>query len=788
MALKIARVNDRKTSEQYEVLGLKEFAAGNLEKAAAHLLSALELDDKNALLYLRMGTVLLEQGRADKALIAIKRSIELAPYEADAYNAMGVVLFQHEFWGAAEKFFRKAIQLDPEHATAKSSLVETMKRMRAGDNELPAEFGTVLALLETQEPRISLCVIAKDEEQFIGDCLASVRSLVDEIIVVDTGSSDRTVAIAESFGAKVFHFPWTGDFAAARNESLSHATGDWILVLDADEVIPAEGHAELKKAIRNLDNVGYNLVIENLLGETGDAYQTALIFRLFRNRPDIRFEGIIHEQALPSAQRTGEPVQSCPARIVHRGYLDQYLVERDKYQRNLTILLKQAEQQPDEPYVYFNLGQTYKLLGQYAESEKAYQRSLALLEERKASPTTAYWPNLYFSFVDLYRLTGEYEKALTVAEEALKAYPEFPDILFTKGLVLVDLERFMEAIPVFEACRAFKGIVFASGNDPAVPGYKASMALGVAYSRMGQQVQAKRYFLQALEECARPNAELYDNLGIVHLHLGETHKALEFFIKAVERNERDAKAWANIGAICQQLGQHQEALAARQKAHEIAPDQNGFVFGTSLMHLKCYAEAEAIFAREAELHPGLAPAWIYLGLARLCLGKLGDASEAWKSLAANSDVESSGREDGKALHALSMLIAGEAHVDVHGFGKRAGDLWTLVINHLLVAERYSEVEKALSALQGVAVQGAALALGRLLHQRGLHEEALGFLLKAREEAPDAIETYVLLGEAAEALGNAEDAQVMYQMALSLDPKLITVRQKLGRLRLAQPAK
>lgn len=788
MALKIARVNDRKTSEQYEAMGLKEFAAGNLEQAAAHLLSALELDDKNALLYLRMGTVLLEQGRGDKALIAIKRSLELAPYEADAYNAMGVVLFQHEFWGAAEKFFRKALELDPEHTTAKASLVEAMKRMRAGDNEPPEEFGSVLALLGTKEPRVSLCMIAKDEEQFIGDCLASVRNLVDEIIVVDTGSSDRTVEIAESFGAKVFHYPWTGDFASARNESLSHATGDWILVLDADEVIPPESHAELKKAIRNLDNVGYNLVIENLLGDTGDAYQTALIFRLFRNRPDIRFEGIIHEQALPSAQRTGVPVQSSLARIVHRGYLDKYLVERDKYRRNLAILLKQAELQPDEPYVYFNLGQTYKLLERYDESEKAYQRSIALLEERKAPLTIAYRPNLHFSFIDLYRLKGEYEKALTVADEALELYPEFPDILFTKALVLIDLERFSEAIPIIEACRAYKGIVFASGNDPAVPGYKASMALGVAYSRMGQQAQAKRYFLQALEECPRPNAELYDNLGVVHLQLGETRKALEFFIKAVERNERDAKAWANIGAICQQLGQQEEAFVARQKAHEIAPGQHGFVFGTSLMHMKRYAEAEAIFAGEVDLQPDLASAWIYLGLARACLGNLGLAGEAWKTLATSADVEDVGREDGRALYALTELITGASDLDVSGFGKRAGDLWALVINHLLVAERYAEVENALNALHGVVVPGMALAIGRLLHQRGLHEEALGFLLKAREETPDATEPYILLGDAAEAVGNLEDARVMYQMALGLDPKLIAVRQKLGRLRLAPTVK
>jgi tetratricopeptide (TPR) repeat protein len=790
MALKIAKTTNTMSGKQLEAIGTRAFELGDLDKALDNLLAALEQDDQNASLFLKVGVIQVQKGNIDKALIAIKRSLELAPYDADAYNAMGVVLSLLEFWGAAEKFFRKALMLDPTHASAKSSLVDTMKRMRDGDNEPPAEFGTVLALLETQEPRLSLCMIAKNEEQFLGDCLASVRGLVDEIILVDTGSTDRTVAIAESFGAKIFHFPWNGDFAAARNESLAHATGDWILVLDADETIPADGHAELRKVLRSKDYAGYSMIIENLLGEEGEKSQTALIFRLFQNRPDIRFEGIIHEQAMLAAQRTGLPINNVRTRIIHRGYLDQHLTQRDKYQRNLDILLRQVEQDPQNPYALFNLGQTYKLMNRFSESEQAYKTSLALLENQKAPYTTSYWPSLFFSLADLYRLMGELEKGLDVAEEALSRYPNFPDILFTKGFILLGLDRFEEAITIFQACRSFKGIVYASGNDPSVSTYKSSQALGAAYARMGQHAVAKRYYLQALQEWDHPNAELYTNLGVVHLQLGELQPALQSFIKAVELNERNSQAWGNIGYICQQFGQHEEALTARAKAYGLDPVENGFAFGTALLHAKNFAEAERVLTDQTELKSDHAPGWIYLGLIKLCLGKLDEAMQTWQHLEKRPELDEKSREDASALLSFSRMLAGDQILagEAGSFSSREGEFWALLVSHLLLAERYSDVERALQVLRSLAVPGLDLAMGRMLCQHGLHDEAMVFLLKAQERSPEDIAVYVLLGEAAEGMKNVEDAQVMYQMALSLDPKQVAIRQRLGRLRLLVTSK
>lgn len=161
---------------------------------------------------------------------------------------------------------------------------------------------------------LSLAMIVKNEEHNIGQCLASVRGLVDEVIVVDTGSTDATTTIASGYGARIFTFPWCDDYSAARNESLSHCSGDWILVLDADEVLDARGFDEIRKATTNGNSNVYSLPVRNYCNdgamvtegsachpnESGDypeyKYYTSMYgVRLFRASPDVRYKGRLHE-------------------------------------------------------------------------------------------------------------------------------------------------------------------------------------------------------------------------------------------------------------------------------------------------------------------------------------------------------------------------------------------------------------------------------------------------------------------------------------------------------------
>lgn len=173
---------------------------------------------------------------------------------------------------------------------------------------------------------LSLCMIVKNEESVLPRCLKSVRSLVWEVIVVDTGSTDATQEVASEFGAKTFDFQWKDSFAEARNFSLDRASGEWILILDADEVLVYDSEKDFGRLLRDPEVEGYFARIVNLLGKSPE-FETSedLIVRLFRNKPEYRFEGSIHEQVRPAITRiSGEKsLKRAPLTIYHDGYLSE---------------------------------------------------------------------------------------------------------------------------------------------------------------------------------------------------------------------------------------------------------------------------------------------------------------------------------------------------------------------------------------------------------------------------------------------------------------------------------
>ena len=200
--------------------------------------------------------------------------------------------------------------------------------------------------------------------------LAAVRDAVDEIIVVDTGSTDRTIEIAESFGAKVIEREWTGSFADARNVSFDAATGDWVMFLDADEVLVADDAQRLREVLGRTWREAFYLVETNFTGELGDGTAvTHNALRVFRNRPEYRFEGRIHEQIahnLPSGQP--ERIEITDVRVEHYGYLGVVRDAKDKSRRNIELLERQRDEGGEETgFLHFNLGSEYAALGENDE-------------------------------------------------------------------------------------------------------------------------------------------------------------------------------------------------------------------------------------------------------------------------------------------------------------------------------------------------------------------------------------------------------------------------------------
>jgi glycosyl transferase family 2/flagellin-like protein len=289
------------------------------------------------------------------------------PREPVLLNSTGILLYELMEAAAAEQLFRAAHRLDPDLAHVRQNL-EAARRSRSTTPSLPAPFGASMRVLAKRARAVagqarpvdgltlSLCMIVKDEEEMLPGCLSAVRDVVDEMVVVDTGSSDATVQIARSFGAKVIEFPWNGSFADARNISLDNATGDWVMYLDADEHLMEEDAAQLRDVLRRTWREAFYLVETNFTGgEDSGAAVTHHALRLWRHRPQYRFEGRIHEQKTHTMPTyLPERFETTAVRMKHYGYLRSRIAAKDKSKRNIELLEIEAREAPS-PFNDYNL-------------------------------------------------------------------------------------------------------------------------------------------------------------------------------------------------------------------------------------------------------------------------------------------------------------------------------------------------------------------------------------------------------------------------------------------------
>lgn len=243
--------------------------------------------------------------------------------------------------------------------------------------------------------RLTLSMIVKNEEKHLAGCLSSVKDVVDEIVIVDTGSVDKTIEIAKEYGARIFHFDWINDFSAARNFALSKSTGDWILYLDADERLSNSSVEELRKIVAVAEKSGYYCTVKSYDSEYGRDNQMSYV-RLFSNSSDISFQGKVHEQILPSLIENNYKISSSNIVIEHIGYNIDNNQKKDKAKRNLELLLNEYNINKN-PYNEFQLALTYQVLENYSEARKFF-----LLAAENKSFDNIYRAHSYTSLALIY--------------------------------------------------------------------------------------------------------------------------------------------------------------------------------------------------------------------------------------------------------------------------------------------------------------------------------------------------------------------------------------------------
>ncbi len=301
---------------------------------------------------------------------------------------------------------------------------------------------------------ICLCMIAKDEADFIGQCIASVKPIISEIVLLDTGSKDKTVEIAESFGAKIYHSEWTGDFGAARNISLQHVTADWVLVLDADEVIAKSdlpGLAALTKdrkicwefLQRHYSN-DYRLSSyipvkgefpELEKGHAG--YFESNLVRLFPNHEGIEYRGKVHELVEHSIKELGRhKIKRTEIRIHHYGHTEAVKQKKNKGKLYTPLGQQKVIENPNDWKNQFELGVEHNNNGKLEESEQAFIRSTKL---NPAYLST--WVNLGYVQCEL----KKYPEAIESLKRALAVDPRSDEAYCNLGVIFMRLPDFPKA-------------------------------------------------------------------------------------------------------------------------------------------------------------------------------------------------------------------------------------------------------------------------------------------------------------------------------------------------------
>lgn len=442
-----------------------------------------------------------------------------------------------------------------------------------------------------QKNSLSLCMIVKDAEDTVGRAIKSALAVVDEVVVVDTGSMDNTRLIVEGYGARVVDHPWNDDFSAARNAGLNAAYGDWILILDADEVLESIRPVEIGRLLADESAVAYFARIRNQVeGRAATVYDKV---RLFRNHPDIRYRYPIHEQITPAianvAHRTGGEFLPSPLSIIHYGSVDRE--EQGKKARNQRLLHRAIDQYPEEPYFRYQLAcelavhleekvLPVKGFAKMLEELRAALEQVRGLDDRRRAHL-GYAADLYARCAAAELAAGDPARAIRICEEGIERCGEASLLRFTRGRALLEaagadlhaeagrLRR--EGVACMQAMLEHDEELEPAPISPAYFQTYPRRYLGLAALAEGDHGVAGAHFRAALE-CDPDYTGALCGLARVAEAEGRVKDALQIYLRALTLNENEVDAWIGGSEVLIDLGYHDNARSWLQKLATFLPE------------------------------------------------------------------------------------------------------------------------------------------------------------------------------------------------------------------------
>ncbi|MGQ9712860.1 MAG: tetratricopeptide repeat-containing glycosyltransferase family 2 protein [Desulfotomaculales bacterium] len=339
-------------------------------------------------------------------------------------------------------------------------------------------------------PTITLAMIVRDEEKNLADCLESVRGAVDEIVVVDTGSSDRTVEIARRYTNKVYRYPWNDDFSAARNFALDRASSQWILSLDADEELDTTAGDLRTVALTGEGRDAFLLPLHNRTSQDDESFTRFYVLRFFRNRPEYRFQGRIHEQVHVSGPEKLGLAQG-PV-IWHK---EVPVKERNRKRcRNLALLRRVLDEDPTNPFLQYYIGLEWLGLGQAGKALPFLRRARAGLPV----DNVLFRPAAVRSLVTCLRALGQLDEAICACLEDCAKMPSYADLFFDGGILFEEKDEYEIAIRWFsEALRSGPPTSLYSHTN-GTESFLSLYHLGYCHEKLGRLEEARDHYEKAL--------------------------------------------------------------------------------------------------------------------------------------------------------------------------------------------------------------------------------------------------------------------------------------------------
>ncbi|MFL0251677.1 glycosyltransferase [Clostridium neuense] len=371
--------------------------------------------------------------------------------------------------------------------------------------------------------KISLCMIVKNEEKYIKMCLENAMKLADEAVIVDTGSTDKTKEIIKDFdkNIKIIDYKWDDDFSKARNVSIENATGDWILMMDADEKLLCNPD-KVRKILEKPEFEGYKVPLYNITNANMIIF-SSVYTKLFKNNKEYRYSGRIHEQLnIPNLGDTKAEMPKEISKIIHYGYLDSVVKERDKAGRNLRILKKQLKEMPNDPFVHYNIGVSYQVQGKNEEALKHFFKCNELWRKKDLYGVTLYEIDMTKRIAESLVKLGKYDECIDMLKNILNddVYKGFVDLEYIEGMCYYFKKDYKKAVSCFEKCTEM-GDTNKFISVLGMGSYKAKEMMARCYVELKDELKAINAFMESIFD---PNNFMHEGLNDFRIYLKKNNR------------------------------------------------------------------------------------------------------------------------------------------------------------------------------------------------------------------------------------------------------------------------